>query len=281
MVLTSSSVTCGSSPGPLQLDETGAIGDEWVPDYFRTKAQQEEVATEVAAARGVELVVACPTVVLGGPDWRLVPSNAVLVRYLLDPSRTTYPGGCNVVAVGDVARGHVLLAEGGVPGERYLLGGEDCGWRTLHSVPAERGVRDEGARGRLLERAVEIALVDARPERGVVLQLGDARMLDHAAQRFHRLARMRRDRRRHARARVVAPEHRDRALLHHRAAPARGERLVGARQRSEVALRLDRAEHQAGPADQRDDERAARGAERRAERAVGRAAGAIAPARRA
>ena len=105
VVLTSSSVTCGSSPGPLQRDETGAIGDEWVPDYFRTKAQQEEVAAEVAAARGVELVVGCPTVVLGGPDWRLVPSNAVLVRYLLDPSRTTYPGGCNVVAVGDVHGG--------------------------------------------------------------------------------------------------------------------------------------------------------------------------------
>lgn len=137
VVLTSSSVTCGSSPGPQQRDETGALGDEWVPAYFRTKRQQEQVAAEAAAARNVELVVACPTVVLGGPDWRLVPSNAVLVRYLLDPSRTTFPGGCNVVGVGDVARGHVLLAEKGRPGERYLLGGEDCGWRTLHSLVSE------------------------------------------------------------------------------------------------------------------------------------------------
>jgi dihydroflavonol-4-reductase len=137
VVLTSSSVTCGSSPGPLQRDETGALGDGWVPRYFRTKALQEQVAGEVAAARGVELVVACPTVVLGGPDWRLVPSNAVLVRYLLDPTRTTFPGGCNVAAVGDVARGHVLLAERGLAGERYLLGGEDTGWRTLHSLVSE------------------------------------------------------------------------------------------------------------------------------------------------
>ena len=137
VVLTSSSVTCGSSAGPQQRDETGAIQDEWVPAYFRTKAAQEQVAADVAEARGLELVIACPTVVLGGPDWRLVPSNAVLVRYLLDPTRTTFPGGCNVVAVGDVARGHVLLAEHGTPGERYLLGGEDLGWRTLHTLVSE------------------------------------------------------------------------------------------------------------------------------------------------
>lgn len=137
VVLTSSSVTCGSSPGPLQRDETGTMGEGWVPRYFRTKAGQEQAATEAAAARAVELVVACPTVVLGGPDWRLVPSNAVLVRYLLDPTRTTFPGGCNVAAVADVARGHVLLAERGQPGERYLLGGEDLGWRTLHSLVSE------------------------------------------------------------------------------------------------------------------------------------------------
>lgn len=137
VVLTSSSVTCGSSIGPQQVDESGRIADEWVPPYFHTKQQQEEVATEAAQARGVELVIACPTVVLGGPDWRLVPSNAVVVRYLLDPTRTTFPGGCNVVAVGDAARGHVLLAEQGVPGERYLLGGEDCSWRTVHSLISE------------------------------------------------------------------------------------------------------------------------------------------------
>ncbi len=137
VVLTSSSVTCGSSAGPQQRDESGAIESEWVPSYFRTKVRQEQVAAEAAATRGLELVVACPTVVLGGPDWRLVPSNAVLVRYLLDPTRTTFPGGCNVVAVGDVARGHVLLAEHGNPGKRYLLGGENLGWRTLHTMVSE------------------------------------------------------------------------------------------------------------------------------------------------
>lgn len=137
VVVTSSSVTCGSSIGPQRRDETGEIGDEWVPPYFRTKVAQERAALECAAARDIEVVLACPTVVLGGPDWRLVPSNALLVRYLLDPTRTTYPGGCDVVAVADAARGHVLLAERGEPSQRYLLGGEDCSWRTLHTLVSE------------------------------------------------------------------------------------------------------------------------------------------------
>lgn len=137
VVVTSSSVTCGSSIGPQRRDESGSIGAEWVPPYFRTKVEQERAALDVGATRDVEVVLACPTVVLGGPDWRLVPSNALLVRYLLDPSRTTYPGGCDVVAVADAARGHVLLAERGEPGRRYLLGGEDCSWRTLHTLVSE------------------------------------------------------------------------------------------------------------------------------------------------
>ena len=39
--------------------------------------------------------------------------------------------GLNVVDVRDVARGHVLALERGVPGERYLLGGVDLPLRDL------------------------------------------------------------------------------------------------------------------------------------------------------
>src|SRR4051812_20611569 len=137
VVLTSSSVVFGSAAGPQQIDESGSMGGEWVPAYFHAKNEQSQVATEEAARSGLELVTACPTLVVGGPSWRLVPSNAVLVRYLLDPTRSTFDGGCNVVAVEDVARGHVMLAERGMPGESYLLGGENVSWRTLHALVSE------------------------------------------------------------------------------------------------------------------------------------------------
>jgi dihydroflavonol-4-reductase len=137
VVLTSSSVVFGSSAGTQVIDESGSMGADWVPAYFHAKQEQAEAASEEAALTGLELVTACPTLVIGGPSWRLVPSNAVLVRYLMDPTRSTFDGGCNVVAVADVARGHVLLAERGTPGESYLLGGENVSWRTLHTLVSE------------------------------------------------------------------------------------------------------------------------------------------------
>jgi dihydroflavonol-4-reductase len=137
VVVTSSSVTCGSSARPVVLDETGRIADEYAPPYYRSKQHQEAVAFATGPEHGVEVVVACPALVLGGPAGRLVPSNAIVLRYLLDATRSTYAGGASFVEVGDVAEGHVLLAEAGQPGDRYLLAGENVSWRTLHALVGE------------------------------------------------------------------------------------------------------------------------------------------------
>ena len=136
-VVTSSSVTCGSSSTPRARSETDHLGAEPVPAYYASKVAQEEVALETAERRGIPVVVALPTVILGGPFTRLAPSNAIVLRYLLDPTRSTYPGGCNVVDARDVGAGHLTLLEKGAAGERYLLGGEDLSWRMLHSIVAD------------------------------------------------------------------------------------------------------------------------------------------------
>lgn len=137
VVVTSSSVTCGSTERAVQRDESGRLGDEPAPAYYVSKVAQEEVALETARQHGIPVVLALPTVVLGGPFTRLAPSNAIVLRYLLDVSRNTYPGGCNVVDARDVGSGHVILLERGQPGHRYLLGGQDVTWRMLHTLVAE------------------------------------------------------------------------------------------------------------------------------------------------
>lgn len=137
VVVTSSSVTCGSGEMPWPRNEDHRLGAEPVPVYFASKLAQEEAALEVGDATGVEVVLACPTVVLGGPSRRLVPSNAILLRYLLDPTRSTFSGGCNVVDAADVGRGLAVLAESGEAGRRYLLGGENVSWRTLHAITGD------------------------------------------------------------------------------------------------------------------------------------------------
>ena len=137
VVVTSSSVTCGSSSAPDVVDESHRPGWEYTPAYFQAKADQEDLALTYGAVLGLDVVVSCPTVVLGGPDRKLVPSNAVLARYLIDPLRSTFPGGCNVVSATDVGVGHALLLESGQAGSRYLLGGSNLRWRELHEIVSD------------------------------------------------------------------------------------------------------------------------------------------------
>ncbi|GAB3439594.1 NAD-dependent epimerase/dehydratase family protein [Phycicoccus ginsengisoli] len=137
VVVTSSSVTRGSSLLPVARTEDDRLGDEPAPAYYASKVAQEEAALDAGRRHGIPVVLALPTVVLGGPFTRLAPSNAIVLRYLLDPTRSTFPGGCNVVDARDVGAGHVVLLERGEPGRRYLLGGEDLTWRTLHTLVSE------------------------------------------------------------------------------------------------------------------------------------------------
>lgn len=138
VVVTSSSVVFGSSPSPAARDETCAPDPGFAePPYVRSKILQSELALAQAAELGLEVVLACPTMSLGYPAAALGPSNAIVVSYLSDPLRMTYPGGCNLVSVRDVAHGHWLVATRGRPGESYLLGSENLSWRKIHGLIAE------------------------------------------------------------------------------------------------------------------------------------------------
>ena len=141
VVLTSSSVCCGSSIDQAVRDERQNLTDPHPPAYYRVKADQEQASFDLGRELGVEVVAALPTITVGGPDTRLVPSNQVITSYLADPWRATFPGGCNVVAAADVAAGHLLVAEHGEPGGRYLLGSENLTWRQVHELIAELGRR--------------------------------------------------------------------------------------------------------------------------------------------
>jgi dihydroflavonol-4-reductase len=137
VVLTSSSVVLGSSRRGEVRDETCEIGEGDPPPYLIVKAEQERAAFKRAAELGIELIAVCPTMSVGAHDYRLGPSNAIICSYLNDPFKITFPGGCNIVSVQDVARGHVLAAERGKPGERYVLGSENLEWPAIHRTISE------------------------------------------------------------------------------------------------------------------------------------------------
>lgn len=137
MVLTSSSVVCGSSREPVPRTEASRCDEGPEVSYIQAKVMQEAAAFERGAERGVAVVAACPSMTIGSGGFRLSPSNGVLASFIEDPLRLTFAGGFNVVSVVDVARGHLLLLARGTPGERYLLGSEDLTWREIHRTIAE------------------------------------------------------------------------------------------------------------------------------------------------
>jgi dihydroflavonol-4-reductase len=134
VVLTSSSVVFGSTTEPVPLDERHRVAEPDPPPYTLSKIRQEQTAFGLADRFGIELVAACPTVCLGPHDYGLTESNAIIVNYLHDPLRSTWPGGCNIVSVADVAEGHRLIAERGRPGRRYLMGAENLTWSEIHTL---------------------------------------------------------------------------------------------------------------------------------------------------
>jgi len=138
VVLTSSSVVFGHSLKPRLLDETGPLAAaHGEGGYVAAKIAQDKAAFALGAQLGLEVVAVCPTVSVGPHDSALGPSNGVIVGYLADPFRFTYPGGCNIVSVADVAAGHCLAAEHGRTGERYILGSENLTWSAVHALVSE------------------------------------------------------------------------------------------------------------------------------------------------
>jgi dihydroflavonol-4-reductase len=89
-----------------------------------------EVEALRAAARGLEVVIACPAHVLGVGDDRR-SSTEVVRRFLLRRIPAYVDGGICIVDVEDVAAGLLLCDERGAPGERYILGTRNYTWQRL------------------------------------------------------------------------------------------------------------------------------------------------------
>lgn len=131
VVFTSSLSTIGRPAAPEALaDETAAYHLGHVRSgYFRCKWAVEQEAL-AAAARGLPVVIVNPTGCIGAYDVEPTTSRVVL-DVALQRLPAILDGPTNMVPTASVAAGHLLAAERGTPGERYLLGGENLTMRVL------------------------------------------------------------------------------------------------------------------------------------------------------
>jgi dihydroflavonol-4-reductase len=133
VVLTSSVAGIGAAPAAEMAEETDVYRGEGMV-YGDSKHEGEAEAFAAGARLGVEVVTVNPAYVLGVPVDRSQPgetSTRIVGNYLLGRLPAVVDGGTNVVDVLDVAAGHVLAAEDGEPGERYILGGANMSWVEL------------------------------------------------------------------------------------------------------------------------------------------------------
>lgn len=124
LVYTSSTNSIGFSSRADLLRSEQDWNDKGATAYVRAKLESEKFAVKLAEEQGVEMVVTLPALVLGPHDYRVTPSTQI-VRDVVLRKMPAADTGLNIVHVADVAEGHVLAAEKGRPGERYILGGDN------------------------------------------------------------------------------------------------------------------------------------------------------------
>ncbi len=134
IVHTASCATCGPVAGRAATEADAPAPWELGVPYKQTKLAGERLALE-AAAHGADIVVVNPTTPVGPGDRRPTPTGKMVADVASGRARAYLArSALNIVAVEDVARGHLLAFEKGQAGRRYLLGGENLTMREVFAA---------------------------------------------------------------------------------------------------------------------------------------------------
>ena len=104
--------------------------DDMTGHYKRSKFLAERVALD-RAKKGVPVVIVNPTAPVGERDVKPTPTGKTILDFLRGKMPAYIDTGLNVVDVHAVAEGHLLAAERGRIGERYLLGDRNMELREI------------------------------------------------------------------------------------------------------------------------------------------------------
>jgi dihydroflavonol-4-reductase len=130
-----------STVGTLGIPKDGRPGTETTPvsldqmvgHYKRSKFLAEQEA-ERFASEGLDVVIVNPSAPVGPWDVKPTPTGKMVVDYLRGRMVASLDTGLNLVHVRDVARGHILAAQKGRSGEKYILGHQNLPLRDIFSV---------------------------------------------------------------------------------------------------------------------------------------------------
>ena len=125
VVYTSSVATMGFGNNGQLTDERSPVTlGNMIGDYKRSKFMAERLVIEAGQA-GQNVVIVNPTTPIGERDIKPTPTGRIVVDFLKRKFPAYVDTGLNLVDVVDCAEGHLLAMDKAVPGERYILGGEN------------------------------------------------------------------------------------------------------------------------------------------------------------
>jgi dihydroflavonol-4-reductase len=133
-----------SSIAALGVNKDGSPATETTPStladrigpYQRSKFMAEEVACEFARG-GLPVIIVNPSAPVGVGDLKPTPTGQIIVDFLKGRMFGYVDTGLNIVDVEDVAAGHLLAAERGQSGQRYILGGENLSLKQILDLLAD------------------------------------------------------------------------------------------------------------------------------------------------
>jgi dihydroflavonol-4-reductase len=102
--------------------------DQMTNDYKRSKFRAEAVAAEMFRKAALPVIIVNPSAPIGPGDAKPTPTGRIIVDFLNRRMPAYLETGLNWVHVRDVAAGHILAAEKGRFGERYILGSQQGNW---------------------------------------------------------------------------------------------------------------------------------------------------------
>ncbi len=180
VIYTSSVATMGfGNNGRLTDEKTPVTLSNMIGDYKRSKFMAEQLAIAAAHA-GQNIVIVNPTTPIGERDIKPTPTGRIVVDFLRRKFPAYVDTGLNLVDVADCAQGHVLAMEKAVPGERYILGGENLTLKQIldklaaitglpspkvklpYVVAYATGVVDTVVSGKMLKREPRVTLDSVR-----------------------------------------------------------------------------------------------------------------------
>jgi dihydroflavonol-4-reductase len=176
VVYTSSVATMGfGNNGRLTDEKTPVTLSNMIGDYKRSKFMAEQLVIE-AGRGGQNVVIVNPTTPIGERDIKPTPTGRIVVDFLRRKFPAYVDTGLNLVDVADCALGHLLAMEKAVPGERYILGGENLTLKQIldklaaitglpspklklpYAVAYATGVVDTVVSGKILKREPRVTL---------------------------------------------------------------------------------------------------------------------------